>query len=272
MNPGKNQRRMAFTLIEILVAMAIFAMVLAAIYATWMAILRSTKIGLAAAADVQRSRIAMQTIEDALTCAESFQANSSYYTFLAENGDQATLSFVARLPESFPRSGKFGDLDMRRVTFSLEPGSDSSEQLVLRQNPLLMDMDIDEQQHPVVLAQNVKKFTLGFWDEKEADWVDEWTQTNQFPPLIKVTLEFGGISPDSRARNAGTRIINIPSVVVQPGWEMPRLAGGRPGFNQTINNSQPANGNGQQNPPQGVPPPVHPQSNGQLPPAGGSSP
>ena len=237
MNLNKLPRQKAFTLIEILVAMAIFALVLAAIYATWIAILRSTKIGLSAAADVQRSRVAMQTIENALSCAEFFQANASHYAFVAENGDEATLSFVARLPNSFPRSGKFGGLDLRRVTFSLEPGPDSDKQLVLRQNPLLMDIDIDEQQHPVVLAKNIEKFTLGFWDEKREEWDDEWTQTNQFPPLIKISLDFGGASSGSQEQKAVTRIINIPSTMVQASWQMPRLAGGPPGMN--LNNLRP---------------------------------
>ena len=71
--------------------------------------------------------------------AQSFAANLPDYYFLAENGSEATLSFVARLSEFFPRSGKFGDLDVRRVTFSVESGPDGGNQLVLRQNPLVME-------------------------------------------------------------------------------------------------------------------------------------
>src|SRR5438309_9559508 len=99
MDPGlrPSTGSAAFTLIEILVAIGIFSMVLAAIYSTWTAILRSTKVGLEAAAAVQRARIAGRTIEETLASVQSFSLNQNYYAFVAENGSEATLSFVSRL-------------------------------------------------------------------------------------------------------------------------------------------------------------------------------
>ena len=154
----------AFTLLEIMVALALFMLVAAAIYSSWSAVMRGSKVGLTAAAKVQRSRIAMQTIEEALTSVRSFDADNQYYSFIGENGAEATLSFVSRLSDSFPRSGKFGDFNVRRVTFALEPGPDSGKQLVLRQNPIMMDLDQDEKEHPVVIAKDVKSFAMEFWD------------------------------------------------------------------------------------------------------------
>jgi prepilin-type N-terminal cleavage/methylation domain-containing protein len=130
---GRSRR--AFTLVEILIAIGIFSMVLAAIYSSWSAILRGRKVGLDAAAAVQRARIAGRTIEECLGSVQSFVANQPYYSFLSENGSDASLSFVTRLSPSFPRSGKFGDLTIRRVTFSVENGKDGTRDLVLRQNP-----------------------------------------------------------------------------------------------------------------------------------------
>ena len=91
----------AFTLIEIMMAIAIFSIVVAAIYSTWILILRASKTGLEAAAQVQRERIAVQTIEDSLTCVQSFQASMQYYYFVVQNGDQPLLSFTARVPDNF---------------------------------------------------------------------------------------------------------------------------------------------------------------------------
>src|SRR5215469_11500392 len=167
-----------FTLVEILVALGIFSLVLAAIYSSWTAILRGTKVGLEAAAAVQRARIAGRTIEETLGSVQSFALNQAYYAFVCENGSEATLSFVSRLSPSFPRSGKFAGLDVRRVTFSLESAPDGGHQLVLRQNPILMEMDKDEKNYPLVLAKNVKDFKTEFWDVRLQDWVDEWKQTN----------------------------------------------------------------------------------------------
>jgi type II secretion system protein J len=220
-----------FTLIEIMMAMAIFGLVLTAIYATWTLILKSSKLGLAAAAQVQRERISIRTIEDALTSTRSFGADLQHYGFIAENGDTATLSFVARLPKSFPRSGKFGDFDVRRVTFSVESGTGFERELVLRQNPVLMDMDVDEKEHPLVLAKGVDKLVLGFWDTRLNDWVDSWTQTNQLPKLIKVTVEFAEFSHShsySQRKEAVTRLVALPSITVPANWQMPGVPGRPP--------------------------------------------
>ena len=181
----------AFTLVEILIAIGIFGLVMTAIYSSWTAILRADKVGKDVAAAVQRSRIAARTIEDGLLCIESFAANQKYYGFASENGSEAYLSFVARLPKSFPRSGKFGDLDVRRITFSIESSAESARQLVLRQCPLLGDFDADEKDHPLVLAKYVSEFKVEFWDSRQGDWTDEWkeTKTNSLPPLVKISLD-----------------------------------------------------------------------------------
>ena len=107
-----------------MVAITIFTLLLAAVYSSWMLILRATKVGQEATAQVQRQRMALRTIEDALTCAESFQASIQYYTFIAQNGNEPLLSFTARLPDDFPRNGRFGGFNSRRVTFTVEAGPD----------------------------------------------------------------------------------------------------------------------------------------------------
>src|SRR5215831_19268856 len=100
----------AFTLIEILIAMAIFGLVLLAIYSSWAAILRGSKAGLTAAAEAQRTRIAVRAIREALTCAQLYVENARYYWFMADTGgDFAAVSMVSRLPASFPGSGLFSN-------------------------------------------------------------------------------------------------------------------------------------------------------------------
>ncbi|MCU0789119.1 MAG: prepilin-type N-terminal cleavage/methylation domain-containing protein [Verrucomicrobia bacterium] len=187
----KGRRRIAlggFTLVEVVIAIGIFSLVVAAIYTCWSAVLRSSKVGLDAAARAQRSRMAMQCIEEALTYAKMHAANADLYWFEGESGSDARLSFVSKLPRSYPRGGKFGDLTLRRVEFSLQPGEGDDLQLVLRQAPLLMEFDVDEQNHPLVLAGNVEKMIVQFWDLNDEDWVDEWTETNQVPPVVRVSL------------------------------------------------------------------------------------
>jgi len=230
MNARRPTLRSAFTLVEIMVAIGILSMVLAAIYSSWTAILRGSKVGLDAAASAQRARITIRVLEDSLGSAQSFAANLPYYYFDAQNGDKPVLSFVARLSKSFPRSGKFGDLDVRRVTFSVEGGTDGSSQLVLRQNPLIMDLDEDEKKYPIVLAKNVMGLEMQFWDTNKnpPDWVDEWSgpKTNQLPKLVMVTLKLADNPHSRRVTEEITRIISLPAMTVQPVWQGSRGQGG----------------------------------------------
>ncbi|MGA3164367.1 MAG: prepilin-type N-terminal cleavage/methylation domain-containing protein [Verrucomicrobiota bacterium] len=220
----------AFTLIEIMIAVTIFTLVLAAIYSSWTLILRATKVGREAAAQVQRQRIAVRTIENALTCVQSFQASARYYTFIVQNGDEPLLSFAARLPDDFPRNGRFGGFNSRRVTFTVEAGPDSEKDLVLRQNPILMDMDEDEQNHPLVLARNVKSFAVECWDTNAVNWVDEWNNTNQIPPMVRFTLVLGRNKNDNGFGDTGPELA-VTRVVATPSSTVPVAAQtqGRPG-------------------------------------------
>lgn len=217
--------RAGFTLVEILVALGIFSLVLTAIYSSWTAILRASKVGTEAAAAVQRARMAGRTIEESLTSVQSYAQNIKLYAFLSENGNESSLSFVSRLSPSFPRSGKFGDFSVRRVTFSVEQGRDGSRDLVLRQNPVLMDMDKEEKEVPLILAKNVKEFKTEFWDLRLQDWVDEWKQTNQIPVLVKVSLKLADTHFSHQVKEQITRIVSLPSVMVPAGYQVPRMQG-----------------------------------------------
>jgi prepilin-type N-terminal cleavage/methylation domain-containing protein len=215
--------RAAFTLIEVMIAMTIFSLVVGAIYSSWDLIWRATRVSRAAAAQVQRQRVAIHTIEDALTCIQSFQASMKYYSFVVSE-DPPELDFTARLPDNFPRNGKFGDLNVRQLMFTLEAGPDSEKDLMLRQKPILLDMDEDEQKNPLVLARNVQTFKVECWDTNQAEWVTEWDNTNSIPPLIRVKLVLGGNNKDNAGNAtptlAVTRVIAVPSQTMPAAVQM----------------------------------------------------
>jgi type II secretion system protein J len=219
----------AFTLIEVMVTLAIFALLVAAVYSTWVLIIKSKQVSDEAAAQVQRQRIAIRTIEDSLTCIQSFQASMNYYQFLIQNGSSPQLSFVARVPDVFPRNGRFGDFNLRRLNFTLENGQDSERDLVLRQNPILMDVDPDEQATPLVLARNVKDFMVQCWDTNAMDWADTWDSTNSLPPMVRITLTLG-----SNLKNdiSSGPTLTIAREIAMPSGTMPSAAqGGAAGNN-----------------------------------------
>ena len=98
-----SEKTCGFTILEVMIALFIFALVLTAIYATWTGIMKGTASGIKAANEVQRSRMAIRSIEDALLTAVMYNENMKWYYFVADTkGDLAALSFVSRLPPPSP--------------------------------------------------------------------------------------------------------------------------------------------------------------------------
>lgn len=239
--------RRGFTLIEIMLALAIFSMVIAAIYSTWYLILHGTRTAQETAAQVQRQRIAIHTIEDSLTTIQSFQASPQYYSFIVENGDEPLLEFTSRLPDDFPRSGRFGTLNVRRLIFTVEPPPNpghtfventGEKDLVLRQFPILTGLDPDEQANPLVLARNVQTFAVECWDTNQEGWVDKWDDTNSIPPMIRVNLVLGG-NANSFGHTSPTfavsRLIAVPSQMMPAAVQVPNGFNGGGGAAPPVN-------------------------------------
>ena len=213
-----------------MIAFAIFGILVAAVYSTWTLIIRSKQVANDAAARAQRQRIAIRTLEDSISCVQCYQASLPYYSFVVQNGDQPMLSFVARVPAIFPRNSRFGDFNLRRLTFTLQPDKDGEKDLVLRQNPIFMDIDSDEQAYPLVLARNLQEFVVECWDTNQMVWVGEWLDTNSIPPLLRVSLVSGG-GNGSQGSGVITRLIAVPSMMLPSALQNQRAGAGGGGIN-----------------------------------------
>jgi prepilin-type N-terminal cleavage/methylation domain-containing protein len=198
---GNNARRVrAFTLVEILIAIGIFGMIMVAIYASWFAIMRGTRVGLTAAAEVQRTRVAIHALEESLGSAVMYADNPMYYSFFADtSGNFAYLSFVARLPQSFPGSGLFQGQPVRRVTFQV----DKEKNLLLSQSALL---DISEKPYTIKLAPKARVFAAEFYNPRRNEWLPEWIATNQLPTMVRLAIDFG----DPQQGNQSVTIRSVP--------------------------------------------------------------
>ena len=218
----QTHREKAFTIVEILLAIAIFSMVLAAIYASWSSILRGSRIGLTAAAEVQRTRMAVRSLEESLGSAVLYADNPRYYSFFADTGGEYTyLSFVARLPESFLGSGLFPDQPLRRITFLV----DSDKNLEMTQTPILQACEMVDHPYTITLAPQVSVFAMEFFDQRRNEWLPQWTLTNQLPRMVRVAIGFG--KKDQTPENVTMRIIPLSAVAITragPGGVPPTAA------------------------------------------------
>lgn len=211
--------RAAFTIIEIMIAVSIFALVMIAIFSSWSAILRGSRSGMKAAAEVQRTRVAVRALEEGLASAVMYVDNAKYYHFSSDtSGKHAFISFVARLPASFPASGMFGDQEVRRVVFYVKDGN-----LMLAQGPLLEATKKIGKPYTIALAPGVTLFDMEFYDGMANKWFAEWFSTNQLPKMVRIALSFHD-KPD-RHKPETLTIRSIPLA----GVSMTRTGAGLPG-------------------------------------------
>ena len=215
----------AFSLLEVMIAMAIFMMVMGAVYATWTAILKGTKVGLEAAANVQRSRIALRTLQDALLTAVFYDAplgapnlgragrdkKQSPYTFAADSsGDFAWIEFSARLPGSFLGMGRSQGCILRRVRFEVEP-FDQRNQLVMYQWDLLSERPSADEMagYRTILSPDVTEFKLLFADGQKND-LEDWKLTNSLPLIVEIKLGQGKQPGSNKAHDYATTLVSLP--------------------------------------------------------------
>jgi prepilin-type N-terminal cleavage/methylation domain-containing protein len=206
-------RRAAFTILEIMLAIMIFSLVLTAIYAIWIGIIKGSILAQETAANVQRSRVSLRALEDAFTTSLMFASDYRNYAFIADtSGQMAKVSLVSRLPGSFPGVGRYGAI-VRRVHFFVEPSPGGGQALVMEQAPFLQDW---EQTPPyrLTLARNVTEFELKFYDLQLAEWLDEWTSTNQIPKMVKITLGLATGKDGRGLPDVVTRLVSVPTVAV----------------------------------------------------------
>ena len=207
-----SRRRHGFTVLEVMVAVLLFAIILTSLYSTWRLIIQSTRAAIRSTTETQRSRMAMRTVEDALASATLFAGNPRLYFFQADtSGSYAALSFAADLSDSFPGSGAFAGEKVRRVSFYVPPGSSD---LVVEQASILANLDVGGTPNTLLLARDVSLFQVEFWDPQRREFAVEWLSTNQLPALVRVTLGFGKGHVPTEPAQLVSRVVRIPTVAV----------------------------------------------------------
>lgn len=221
----KPHRRSGFTILELMLSIGIFALILTAIYSIWIAILKGTRAGQKAAAEVQRARVAMRALEGAFNGAVRFQEDlrpgprgqrKSRYTFLAGmDGDMADVEFTSRLPEGFLGSEQYQQLQqkVRRIQFRTAPGKDGSYDLLMTQWPILLPENpaTDYQPYTITLARDVTHFQVAMFDTSKGEWLEQWTTTNLLPKIVQISLGLGKSSTSGKPSELVYSVVSVPS-------------------------------------------------------------
>jgi prepilin-type N-terminal cleavage/methylation domain-containing protein len=209
----REQRTRGFTLVEVLLAVTILALVITAVYSTWSAALTGWKRGSAVADAFQRQRIVMETLNELANSAVFFAGNVNLYQITGQHDESAgdTVSFVTASDVLLPPSEQ-SMLGMRRVTVGMDRDQHGVPYLAIINTHVLTDEQGAAQAQRHVLSAEVNGFSVRYRDARDGTWREEWTEVNTVPGALEFTVSF--FDPTGNAPTiVVTRAVELPAAV-----------------------------------------------------------
>jgi type II secretion system protein J len=192
--PARNPGNAGFTLIEIMVAVAIGSMILLMAYTSYHSIIDSIKRSTGRAEFYENVNLAISKIDADISNAYFTRSNKKI-TFICESGTSGNnLNFVTVNHKDFTMGGnprqQAHDSDIKEVGYFLKEDKNTQglSYLVKREKINYWDDDPLTGGTENILLPNV--VSLKFEFNRGNDWDDNWDsrQNNNFPKAVKTTL------------------------------------------------------------------------------------
>ena len=198
------KRRAAFTLLELLLAMAIVAIIAVSLFASLAIAFKARSSAMAAVEPARTATLAIDFIrEDLLSAMPPHGQLASAFTGVDTTDDRGLpgddLTFYTVAPAG-PLHPQGGNGEIRQVEYTVLTPPNSSDHVLVRKvsNNLLATVTEDPDQE--VICRNVAGFNLRYYDGSA--WQDSWdstTYSNTLPVAIELTLQIqkpGTTTPD----------------------------------------------------------------------------
>ncbi len=197
-------RRAGFTLLEVIVALGVFALIVGLTFGTIASALNTRDLLEAEDAVNQSARVAISRIRRDLSLAyltTNTSAVNTYHTlFVAHDQNPDRLWFASLAHQRLYRGAR--ESDQTEITYWTEDDPDTAGALVLlrREGPRIDNYpERDGTIGP--LAYDVKAFDIRYLDSQSNEWKEEWDTTgsetpNRLPRAAQVTLTLLAPDPD----------------------------------------------------------------------------
>ncbi len=205
-----TRRQEAFTLLEVMLAVAILGLLISTVYATWSAALNGWKRSSSISESFQRERIVMDTLAELTSSIVYFGSQNGLYdiqgTHLGSDGD--SVSFVTSSDVFLPPD-ESSVAGMRRVTVGIYRDQAGNPFLGIINAPALQADNSSYQNQIRVLSYNVCGLQIGYRDPRDATFKDKWDDADVIPEAIQYTLAFCTTDRQGPAVSV-TRAVDIP--------------------------------------------------------------
>lgn len=229
----QGPRRHGFTLIEILLAVSLLAMVTTVTYLAFSTMVKAWQRGTAMVDSLHHGDFVMDQLAMAIrsTYYPDSGGNATRYGYHLKNegeGDETSdvLSWVklgsALVGDDAPYAGT-----PHRVEFYVdadEHGDRGAYVKGWRLDGQSEDFDPEEDVEPVLISREVTGFNLrtlspdDINEEREFDWQDEWEYTNDLPLAVELTLFVRPQGGESAEATEMKRIVQVPVAYLCQPW------------------------------------------------------
>ena len=186
-----RQRADGFTMLELLVALAITVAAFTIVWSTFSATVSAWRRGTELLDDMHHGEFVMEQLVSALRSAAFFNTAPDKYGFRMDNasgGDYPAhkLSWVtsgsAFIPPNSPLANGF-----HRLSVTVERNPDGNAAFAVRAYPHLATISEDEVD-PWYISTEVKGIRCRTYNFDEEAWEEQWEDTNSVPLLVEITL------------------------------------------------------------------------------------
>ncbi|HUU11374.1 MAG TPA: type II secretion system protein GspJ [Phycisphaerae bacterium] len=224
MSDGRANPR-AFTLLEMLVAAAITAVLAGSLYATLHIAFTARRSATRAVEEIRQVELALEWLRaDVQAAVVPSGILAGPFVGEASTGasgraaDALLLHCTAAASEAVEGTG-----DVRQVELVCEQEDDGTAMVLVRRVTANLLAPTTREPHEEVLCRDVYAFALRYFDG--TDWLDAWdstTQDNLLPLAVEVTLTLARAQPSETdvAGYSMSRVFLIPCSAIQPGVAM----------------------------------------------------
>jgi general secretion pathway protein J len=187
-----------FTLLEIMLAVTILALLIVVVSASWNAGLTGWKRGSQANDRFQRQRIVLETLSELTKSAMLISSQDGLYQIVGEKGEGAdSISFVTGSDLLLPPSESVLT-GMRRVAIFMTRDERGYPYLAIQNSAALNGDNTDIEPVTHVLSADVTGFAVRYRHPKDGTWEEAWDETALAPSAIEYTVAFGGADKKSK--------------------------------------------------------------------------